>query len=464
MRSLQNVWQLTLKRLKHGWRIHLSAMVLTAFTCTAFLLYQSYLQQVGNAFSQQVDKLEMVSDIYLDLPELRQIADLEKPSGAWRSRPFPELVAAARRLNASTPLGEMEIMAIAPQTGYSGPRPEPGQLIVPEAMMQQLGLQIGQQLTVFFGEYNHSLQAVVTDSYSVSPYAAVAVMDAGWVNSELGQTGYDRFLHNLPQELRPSDARAVLKRYYPEGLVIDREWPLLHAQNSVDDAYSSMSRVLLLVFAFLGLGVLTALLLSFMDSKRELSVLKSVGLTPRELWGLFTAAGMITALGGVAFGLGLTFASSRLLMMRGVNLPVTIQNLPRMLIYTTLAYVAAVAAPAALARRATVNQLLFDQPIPLLSKQVTGLNKRHPVYEDRIARGWQFLRVDIIDGHIQGFVFKHLGDRVKKGEVVAYAPGWWGLTYTEFVAKIDGTVRVWSEEIGVMGIEPDIPATPGDDN
>lgn len=464
MNPLQNVWKLTRRRLRHGWRIHLSALVLTAFTCAAYLLYQSYLQQVGATFSQQVSRLELISDVYLDLPEERQIADLVKPTGSWRSRPYPQLVAAARRLKAATPLGELEVMAIQPQPAYGGPHPEPGQIIVADSMAEHLGLQVGQQLDLYFAEANQTLLAVVSDTYSVSPYAAAAIIDAAWLAGELGSYGYNRFLFNLPGDLQPDDARTVLQRFYPDGLVIDQNWPVLYAQYSVDDAYSSMSGVLLLVFVFLGLGVLTALLLSFLDSKRELSVLKSVGLTPGELWGLFTGAGLVTAAGGIVLGIGLTIAGSRLMMLRGVNLPISAGSLPGMLAYTTLAYATAIALPAGLARRATVNQLLFDQPIPLLSCQVTGLRRRHPVYEAKIAQGWQFLRVDVIDGKIQGFVFKRLGDRVKKGEVVAYAPGWWGLTYTEFVAKIDGTVQMWTEEIGIMGIKPELPwLAAGDD-
>lgn len=451
---IRNVFRLALRRLRYGWKIHLAALLLTAITGSAFLLYQSYMQQIGTRLGQQTSELTMVSDIYVDLPVGQQMAAPAVITGSWRTRPTPTVVAEGNTFTAGSSFGRLPVVAIKPLEGYNGPLPSAGQALVPESMAESFGLPLGGQISLLLPG-GKTVQVMLSGTYASSPATATLLVASDWYSEATGHTAFNRFFYKMNPSITLPAALSFLSRFYPEASLLDRYRPADLARQAVSDTYSSGSGLVTLVFLFLGLGVLTALLLSFLDSKRELSVLKSLGLTPRELWGLFIGSGVITALLGTGAAVGLALGTVSLLRARGVQLPLTSHDLPTMLTWITVAYVVAVGVPAGLARRATVNQLLYDQPIPMLSTQVTSLKASHPIYVDRIADGWQIVRLPVVDGVLDGFVFKHVGDIVKKGEVLAYVPGWWGMTYTEYVAKIDGTIGLWMEEAGFLGVKPD---------
>lgn len=451
----KSVLRLALRRLRHHWKIHLAALLLTALTGCAFLLYQSYMSQIGTRLSQQTDPLEMLADIYVDLPAESSISGPAEVTGSWRNRPQPVPIAEGCQFMAGSSFGRIPVLAIKPLSPYSGPQPTGDQVLVPAALATSLGLPLGEQIELLLGD---SLTVTVTlgeETYASSTATAELLLSYDWLAEMSEQRGFNRFLFNMPAKGDLSNVLALLERFYPGSTLRNRYQPAQLALLAVQDTYSTGSSLVTLLFVFLGLGVLTALLLSFLDSKRELSVLKSLGLTPAELSGLFFGSGLFTAFLGMAAALGVGLGVVSLLQSRGVSLSLTAQDLPTMLLWIGLAYVIATAIPAELARRATVNQLLYDQPIPLISSRVGGLRGRNPVYDQRIEQGWQVVRLPVIDEVLEGFIFKRVGDRVKKGEVMAYAPGWWGLTYTEYIATIDGTVGFWYPESGFLGIKPD---------
>jgi hypothetical protein len=455
--KIKSVLRLALRRLRHNWKIHLAAMLLTALTGCAFLLYQSYMSQMGARLSEQTDALQMLADIYVDLPAGSFMNGPAEVTGAWRNRPQPLPVAAGFGFTASSSYGRLPVLAISPLETYTGPQPEGDRVLVPVELVESLGLPLGEQIQLLLPNGQRIIATLHDEAYTSSAATAELLVSYSWLAEAMVQPGFNRFLYNLPANGELSGVLALLQRFYQDSTLRNRYQPAQLAQQAVKDTYSSSSSLVVLLFIFLGLGVLTALLLSFLDSKRELSVLKSLGLTPMELSGLFFGSGFFTALLGMAAAIGLGMGVVALLQSRGVLLPLATGELSAMLLWIGSAYVVATAIPAGLARRATVNQLLYDQPIPLVSTQVRGLRGRNPVYEQHINQGWQVVRLPVIDGVLEGFVFKRLGDRVKKGEVMAYAPGWWGLTYTEYVAAIDGTVGFWYPESGFLGVKPDHP-------
>lgn len=449
----RNVFRLAFRRLRHGWKIHLAALLLTALTGSAFMLYQSYMQQMGTQLGNQTVQLSMLSDIYVDLPAGQTMVAPAITTGSWRTRPTPTAVAEGLAFTAGSAYGRLPLLAIQPLEGYSGPSLTSGSAIVPDQLLTSLGLPLGEQIQLLLPG-GQQVPLLLSDSYASSPVTAALLVPADWLQQITGDQGYNRFFYDLRSDVSLQAAQTFLSRFYPQAFLLDRYRPADLARQAVSDTYSSGSGLVTLAFLFLCLGVLTALLLSFLDSKRELSVLKSLGLTPRELWGLFFVSGVITALLGIGTAVGLSYGVITVLHSRGVLLPLASDQLPVMLIWVTIAYLLAVGVPAGFARRATVNQLLLDQPIPMLSNQVHGLRGNHPVYADRLARGWQIVRIPVVDGVLEGFIFKQVGDQVKKGEVMAYLPGWWGLTYTEYVATIDGTVGLWLPDAGFLGVKP----------
>lgn len=452
--KLRSVLRLALRRLRHGWKIHLAAMLLTALTGCAFLLYQSYMLQMGAHLGEQTEELTMLADIYVDLPAGTVNTAPAIVTGSWRNRPQPVVRAQGFAFTAGSSYGRLPTIAISPLEGYQGPLPPAGQALVAETLADSLGLPLGEEIDILLPQ-GKTLTVTLADAYESSPAAAALLISEQWYAQVSGMSGFNRFYYDMPRDLSLAAAQSFLYRFYPGSTIKDRYQPAALARQAIADTYSGGSGLVTLLFVFLALGVLTALLLSFLDSKRELSVLKSLGLTPRELSGLFFGSGLVTAALGIAAAFGLTFGSVALLNARGVRLPLARQELTTMLIWIGVAYLLAIAVPAGLARKATVNQLLYDQAIPLISTQVRGLRGKHPIYEERIAKGWQVVRLPVTDGVFEGFVFKQVGDRVKTGEVLAYVPGWWGLTYTEFVAAIDGTVGLWFPEAGFLGVKPE---------
>ncbi len=446
--------RLAKQRLQAGWRIHLAALLLTCLTCSAYLIYQSYMEQVGLSYSRQTTELALLTDFQVELPDDELLPTAVEPTGAWKSRPTPELQAAARSLRLNSPYGQLSVLALQPEASYRGPLPQTGQVLINQRLASGLGLPTSGELTLSGSETKNTITLTIADSFDSSSATGHLLVLAQDIQPLLASTGYNVFLYDLVEQLKMQSARDALARFYPDSLIITNQQAQVVAQQALRDTYQGFGNLVLLIFVFLTLGVLTALLLSFIDSKRELSVLKGLGLMPRELWGLFLINGVVTAVLGLASGIGLAYLVSGIMQARGVILAIAPQHILSLSWRVALAYTLAIAAPAALARRATVNQLLYDQPIPLLSNRVTTLKRHHLIFEEKLAQGWQVMQLPVIDGILEGFVFKSVGDQIKQGEVVGFSPGWWGLTYTEYVATIDGEVAMWQEDSGIVAIKP----------
>ncbi len=451
---MSKMLRLARQRLRATWKIHLAALLLTCLTCSAYLIYQSYMTQVGLNFSRKAKPLELLTDFQVELANEELLAAPVEPMGAWRSRPTPQLMATGRALQLSSPYGQLNALALQPENDYQGPLPQPGQVLVNQRLAGNLGLPTAGSLTLTSSEIAGEITLTIGGTFDSSSMTGHLLILAEDIQPWLAATGYNVFLYNLVERLQMQSACNALTRFYPDALILTSQQAQIVAQKAARDTYQGFSNLVLLIFVFLTLGVLTALLLSFIDSKRELSVLKSLGLTPRELWGLFLLNGLVTAIAGLLLGIGLAYLMSRIMQARGVVLAIAPRHLVALIWRVALAYTLAIAVPAGLARRATVNQLLYDQPIPLFSYQVTTLKRHHLLFEEELAQGWQVVQLPVIDDVLEGFIFKSVGDQVKLGEVLAFSPGWWGLAYTEYVASIDGEVAMWQDDSGILAIKP----------
>ena len=448
------VIRLAKQQWRSDWKIYAAAMLLTCITTAAYLLHAGYMEQLGASYSRQTKELQLLADIHVELPQEELLPQAIRPTGAWKTLPLPILQGSGRTLHVHSPYGQLLITALAPTPDYSGPLPRAGQALVNEQLAAGLGLPTQGTLVVTSDDLRQDLHLELTGTDTYSGITGHLLLLASDVEPLLKEPGYNLFLYEKPADMSTTAAWSALHRHYTAANICDSNEPQRLAQQTIRDAYQNVGQLILMIFVFLSLGTLTALLLSFLDNKRQLSVLKSLGLRPRELWGLFLVNGLATAGGGIVLGIASAYLLSALLYLQEVYIPIRQRHLWPMLWRTALAYVLAIAVPAGLARRATVNQLLYDQPIPLWSTQVKKLQRRHVAYDDKLAAGWQILRLPVIDGQLEGFLFKEVGDQVKQGEVVAHAPSWWGLAYTEYVAALDGEVALWQEESGFLGIKP----------
>lgn len=451
---MRKMLRLAKQRLQADWKIYLAALLLTSLTCSAYLIYQGYMEQVGLNYGRKTSELDLIADYQVELTANELLPSAVEPTGAWKSRPTPELKAMGRALPLNSTYGQVNVLALRPHANYSGPLPQAGQVLVNERLAQGLGLPTTGSLTLANSDLGTQITLQIGgsfDSSSASGHVLVLYQD---LQPLLPTSGYNIFLYDSVEQLKLQPALDALNRFYPNSLILTSQQAQIVAQQAVRDTYQGFGSLVLLIFVFLTLGILTALLLSFIDSKRELSVMKSIGLMPRELWGLFLITGLATAVAGYLLGIGLAYLASHVMQARGVFLAPLSRHILSLSWRVLLAYTLAIAVPAGLARRATVNQLLLDQPIPLFSNKVTILRRHRQLFEEELAQGWQVVQLPVIEGVLEGFVFKKEGDQVKVGEVLAFSPGWWGLTYTEYVAIIDGEVAIWREESGILAIKP----------
>ena len=148
-----------------------------------------------------------------------------------------------------------------------------------------------------------------------------------------------------------------------------------------------------LVFVFVGLGVFTVLLLSFLERKREVAILKTVGLDGRDIGTVFSLEAFILGTAGAMVGLVLTWvlmavvegggggagtsaglaaaASGQLAALRD-NLAFSLGAIVRGMVFIYILVFTAAWLPMSMAQAATVNQLLFDQPIRLFYRRVSS--------------------------------------------------------------------------------------------
>lgn len=453
---MSKMFRLARQRLRADWKIHLAALLLTCLTCAAYLIYQSYMEQVGLSYSRQTRETRLLTDFQVELANDELLSAAVEPMGAWRSRPTPQLQAAGRFLRLNSAYGQLLVLAIQPEAGYTGPLPQPGQALVNESLVSGLGLPTTGNLTLGGAIIDSELTLAIGGGFSSDTTTGHLLVLSQDVQPLLATRGYNVFLYNSVEQLQLRPALDALNRFYPDALVMTSQHAQTVAQQAVRDTYQGFGNLVLLIFVFLTLGVLTALLLSFIDSKRELSVLKSLGLMPKELMGLFLINGLVTAIAGFLLGIGLAFLAGNIMQTRGVMISIAPQHIISLAWRVTIAYALAIAVPAGLALKATVNQLLYDQPIPLLSYRVTTLKRHRLLFEEELAHGWQIVQLPVIDGVLEGFIFKSKGDQVKVGEVIGFSPGWWGLTYTEYVATIDGEVERWQEDSGILTIKPTV--------
>jgi hypothetical protein len=261
------------------------------------------------------------------------------------------------------------------------------------------------------------------------------------------------FLYSARPGERIDDVERYMSRLYPDASISDSNRGQSLAKEIVDASYSPGARARLELTSFITLAFLSASLLSFLDRRKILAILKSMGLRASELAGIIAGEGMFApVLGALSGGL---ISSLLLVWMGRAGLGVTWSW--RLIISSVFsiapAAIIGLAIPARFAQVASVNQLLFERPIPLMTATVSGLRRRWPSLEPMMAQGIQFIKLDVVQGHFEGIIFRKQGDLVKQGEVLAVSSEWWGLRTKEFLAPATGRIVFFNEEAGFFGIK-----------
>ncbi len=142
------------------------------------------------------------------------------------------------------------------------------------------------------------------------------------------------------------------------------------------DIYRPGGQAVALLFVTIAIGFWTLLLSAFLERRREVAVLKTVGLSSGEITRVFLGEAILTGVAGAILGLAAGPLATRLLS-RALALPLAVRpgSLIAGVVYSLFVTLVSALYPLALAGRGTVTELLHGQPIRLFYQRVGGADE-----------------------------------------------------------------------------------------
>ncbi len=436
-----NLLLLAQRRWKTAVRSHLAAVIIAAAVITAWLLYWGYLEHAHSSLSGRVRTADFPADFAITLPP-----------GTQHSVPGEnaDIVQIYQTLTVETPLGLQSLAAVYSQGADAPlPNPEQGEVWLAGTVKLSAGIEVGSPFQIaFLEDWRYRVFAGrVAGFYSAHGFCPEVTVNGYWLSDngvilDANEVTLYRWLPNSTRWAGHLPAGATMQT---AAAVTDL------AGKVVSTAFAGGGSGVWLLYLFLTLGAGTFSLLSYLDSRRELALLKAMGLSPREVSGLFLLEGLFTGL--ISFGLTLGVT---LLIDRKTSLPVTLTGsmIWRALTLGGTALAVATAVPYILARAASVNELLFGRPVPLLRRFVAESHRNYPALASLAAAGHTLVKLPIIDGGFPGICLCRAGQRVKAGQTVAWMASVWGLIEHHYLAPCDGEIIQADLAAGLLVIQP----------
>jgi len=205
---------------------------------------------------------------------------------------------------------------------------------------------------------------------------------------------------------------------------------------------------------FITVAFLTAKILSFMNGRKSLAILKSMGLKNKEVAAVIAVEALLAPLLGIVVGI-----VSGSLLLKALEQSGTGLSFVPAVAFGAVASIAPAAAlgilvPSRFSQIATVLELLFERAVPLFHERSATVDNRLPGLDAYMAKGTKFIKLNIVEGDFEGVIFRQLGDEVKPGEVIAQGTSWWGLKVKSYVAPLAGIIVYFQQETGYIGIGP----------
>lgn len=432
---------------KRAWPVQLAVTVLLASAVVVFALYGAYIERqsdlLGVRFASPIPE-----GVYL--VEVR--APQPGPSDPIPFRGFREppvdYVAGWGNLMLRTSIGDVLTAVLDSEaSAYFGV--EPGTVLVPEHLASGRGVVPGDYLSV--------MSSLGMLQMQVAGINQEPLFGERLVIADPGGLGHMQqyFLYKARPDERVEDVERYMNRLYAGESVSDSSRGQTLAREIVDASYSPGARARLELTSFITLAFLSASLLSFLDRRRILAILKSIGLRSRELGGIIAGEGVFAPLLGALSGGAISILLLSWMEKAGLGVSWSAGLVIKSVLSIIPAAVIGLAIPARFAQVATVNQLLFERSIPLMTATVSGLRRRWPSLEPMMAQGIKFIKLDTVQGHFEGIIFRKQGDLVKEGEVLAVSSEWWGLRTKEFLSPATGRIVFFNDEAGFFGIKPE---------
>lgn len=418
--------------------IQIALAVLFASAITVFLIYSSYIANENMLAGVRV--VERIPAGHF----LVETATLEAAAA-----PLP-LVGSWQQASLGSNVGELPCVLIGSDSPFSIIAPA-GTVIVHQSMAHRLGLEAGSQVTLYHNGRPVNMQVfqVYNDSSLTKGY------DFG--DKALVFTGaVQKSSHHLYRNNSSNVQWGIntLARFHPNATITDSTSDVsLGAIVAKSTAAVASQSKMSLVF-FVAVAFLTAKVLGFMDNRRILAILKAIGLKHGEVARFMFFDAIVSPLAGAVAGAIIGRYVLAWFESRGTGLSFTTAILVQSLMALLPAIAVGVYVPARFAKMASVNELALERNVSLFYEKVDSLRRRLPGLDPYIARGIHFIKLDMVDGVFDGYVFRRLGDNVRKGEVLASDTSWWGLKSREYLAPTSGVVVFYEPDSGVIGVGP----------
>ena len=233
----------------------------------------------------------------------------------------------------------------------------PGSVLVSTEQAENLGVEVGDAVTVTFAETGPtSLHVAATFSRGslINATYVVAMSDfAANVTSRLDAAILVNHAPGIEQAQGKSDVAAALAEY-PNVTVNSPDDITAKAQDSVNQLLGIVTALLLLAVVVAVLGMVNTLVLSVVERTRELGLLRAVGGTRRQVRTIVRRESVLMSLLGAVTGVALGTLSGVALSRALVDEGITTIAIPTMTLMIYLVIAAAVGVLAAIgpARRA----------------------------------------------------------------------------------------------------------------
>lgn len=386
MNQLPAVWSVARAGLRRflGQRVLMAAIL--ALATAVYMLYSTYLAGAGGEARALIDELRLPADLVL--VGRRTLAQDEIQDVARRGG--VEACEAIRVIWYKSAAGHVRLVALPPDSrlwdrllGGAGPgMPCPDEVLVPQELAGRMGLAAGDEFALVppaatagrFALRVSGLHAAADDILRdclVTRLSATGPRPNSllvWTRSEAAA----RSLASLLELEHGGPSRPLMRRMDDPSVLIAAT-PASLSGEVLAQTYMPGVSALGLVFGFCGIGLFCITSLSFMDRRRDLAILKTVGLESQGLVVLLLIEQGLVAVCGVTLG---TLLALALLVRLGGLFPgpavLTALTVFRGAVIGSFVLGAAVILPGALARAATVNQLLYNLPVSLYRQRVGG--------------------------------------------------------------------------------------------
>ncbi|MHB8945899.1 MAG: ABC transporter permease [Bacillota bacterium] len=364
---------LAFRSLRARWAGGALIALAVGLSVTVFVLFSAYFAATQQAVARRVKPLDLPGDLVV-----RASAPLEAGflSGLGRQADV-QAVTPAASAKMLTSVGEVEVLGLAAALLKDGevtmaagrPPAAPREIMVPAASAARAGLKVGDEVSLTAIADGHAATSrAVLVGLGQSRYGyfaerpvmtAEALQAASGLSANLAIVNTDnafkvrRFVENF--DPRPAGLR-----------VVTADSPGMEARGLVGGVFSSGRLAILFVYVFATLGVLNIILLSFLQRKRALGVLKALGLDNDDLQAYLLLEGALMGLVGLVAGL---VASGILIAVFNRHTTSSFAASPGpMVLAAGLSLVVLYAAswlPITLTRRASVNALLQNRRVYL---------------------------------------------------------------------------------------------------